>query len=111
MSVIMSERGDRSFEAARRGTTEIPLSGLVTGECGTVSRLEGGEEFYSKMLALGISPGKSVAVIRGSRKQPYLVRVDDSRVMVDWLTLNNIYIQTNRGGSERRRKWGWGWKG
>ena len=101
------ERGERISEPVRDEMTEIPLSGLAAGQCGTVSRLVGGEQFYSKMLALGISPGKSVAVIRGSRKQPYLVRVDDSRVMVDWTTINNIYIKTGPCKSKGRRRWRW----
>jgi len=95
------------LEAVRNELTEIPLSGLGIGERGTVSRLVGGEQFYNKMLALGISPGKSVAVIGGSRKQPYLLRVDDSRVMVDWTTLNNIYIKTSPKKSNGRRRRGW----
>lgn len=79
---------------------ERPLSTLKSGEHGTVRRLEGGEEFRGKMLALGIIPGKTITVARGEKHQPYILRVDESRVMMDWRTLDRIYVQP---GTLRRK--------
>jgi Fe2+ transport system protein FeoA len=72
---------------------EIPLSTLREGDYGTVSRMDGDEVFRSKMLALGIIPGKDVIVARGDKHQPFLLRVDESRVMVDWNTSGRIYVR------------------
>lgn len=80
--------------------SEMPLSFLKSGDIGTVLRLEGGEEFRSKMLALGIIPGKSVTVARGEKHQPYILRVDESRVMIDWKTLERIYIRPGTARSK-----------
>jgi Fe2+ transport system protein FeoA len=73
--------------------TEKPLSALKSGDCGTVRRLGGGEEFRTRMIALGIIPGKTIMVARGEKHQPYILRVDESRVMMDWKTLEQIYVQ------------------
>ena len=89
-------------EAGLRGT-EIPLDTLRSGDCGTVSRMDGGEEFRGKMLALGIIPGKTITVARGEKHQPYVLRVDESRVMIDWATLGRIYVHS---GPDLGRKGG-----
>ncbi len=71
---------------------EKPLALLRAGESGVVSRMTGDEEFRSKMLALGILPGKNITVARGGKHQPFILRIDESRVMVDWNLLSRIYI-------------------
>lgn len=71
---------------------EKPLVLLRAGESGVVSRMTGDEEFRSKMLALGILPGKTITVARGGKHQPFILRIDESRVMVDWNLLSRIYI-------------------
>lgn len=86
---------------------ETPLSTLKSGDCGIVQRLEGGEAFRGKMLALGIIPGKTITVARGEKCQPYILRIDDCRVMMDWRTLGRIYVQP---ASNCRRREGWRWR-
>jgi Fe2+ transport system protein FeoA len=86
------------------GGAEMPLSTLRTGDYGTVLRMDGGEEFRGRMLALGIIPGKTVTVAKGEIHQPFLLRVDDSRVMVDWSTLYKIYVQPGHWGRRGGRK-------
>ncbi len=71
---------------------EKPLAILRAGESGVVSRMTGDEEFRSKMLALGILPGKTIMVARGGKHQPFILRIDESRIMVDWNLLSRIYI-------------------
>jgi Fe2+ transport system protein FeoA len=75
---------------------EKPLSTLKSGDCGMVRRLDGDEEFRTKMIALGIIPGKTIMVTRGEKHQPYVLRVDESRVMMDWRTLGQIYVQPGK---------------
>lgn len=76
--------------------TEKPLSNLKSGDFGTVRRLEGGEEFRNKMISLGIIPGKTITVAKGEKNQPFLLRIDESRVMMDSKTLDHIYVQPGR---------------
>lgn len=98
-------------EANQASLVEIPLSALVSGDRGVVSRLDGGEEFRCKMLSLGILPGKEVTVARGEKRQPYILGIDDFRVMMDWGALGRIYVQPatecgRRGGQRWRCRWG-----
>ena len=86
--------------------SETPLDTLKSGDYGMVSRMDGDEEFRGKMLALGIIPGKIITVARGEKRQPYVLRVDESRVMVDWATLGRIYVHSGpdlgrKGGRQR----------
>ncbi len=91
----------KEADGVTNGAGPTPLCSLRSGECGTVRRLDGGEDFRCKMLALGIIPGKTVTVARGEKHQPYVLRVDESRVMVDWGTLGQIYVDS--GAGERGR--------
>lgn len=84
----------------------IPLTRLKTGDDGVILRLNGNEEFRSKMLALGIIPGKRIKVAKGDVNQPYILRVDESRIMIDWTTLNEILVQPETGF---KRRGGWRW--
>jgi Fe2+ transport system protein FeoA len=89
------QKGD-SGENAQGFPAEKPLSALKSGDFGTVRHLGGGEEFRTKMIALGIIPGKTIMITRGEKHQPYILRVDESRVMMDWRTLEQIYIQPGK---------------
>ena len=81
----------------------VPLVQLQSGDSGTVLRLDGGEDFRCKMLSLGIIPGKTITVFSGEKHCPYILRVDESRVMIDRRTLERIFVQTGtiqkRGGN------------
>jgi Fe2+ transport system protein FeoA len=85
----------------------LPLSVLTTGETGVVIGFNGEAEFSARMMALGMIPGQTVTVVNGGSEQPYLVRVAASRVMLDWQTLNRIYIQPVCECRKRRRKMRW----
>jgi Fe2+ transport system protein FeoA len=100
--LILSRRILADAGNGMRGA-EISLDTLKSGDYGTVSRMEGDEEFRGKMLALGIIPGKTITVARGEKHQPYVLRVDESRVMMDWATLSRIYVHS---GSDMGRKGG-----
>lgn len=93
-NINLSRNNSKNREETRIFSAEIPLSTLKSGNYGIVKRLDGGEEFRSKMLALGIIPGKKITVTRGEKNNPYLLQVDESKVMMDWRTLEQIYIQS-----------------
>jgi Fe2+ transport system protein FeoA len=85
----------------------LPLAVLKAGEAGVVVGFNGQEEFCVRMMALGMIPGQTVTVVNGGREQPYLVRVAASRVMLDWQTLNHIYIRPVCNCRKRERKMRW----
>lgn len=72
----------------------LPLSQLRSGDRAVVCRLNGGETFRSKMLSLGLFPGKTIAVQRSDKSLPFVLWVDQSRIVVDRNTLEQIYVQT-----------------
>lgn len=87
---------------------EIPLSALESGDRGVVSRLDGEEDFRCKMLSLGLLPGKEVTVARGEKRQPYILGIGDSRVMMDWGALGRIYVKpAPECGRKEGRRWRW----
>lgn len=85
---------------------EVPLTQLKTGDEGVVFRLNGNEEFRSKMLALGVVPGKRINITRGGPNQPYILKVDESRLVIDWTSLSGIVVQP-KSGLKRRGGWRW----
>jgi Fe2+ transport system protein FeoA len=87
---------DLTGEKTQDFLVEKPLSAFKSGDYGIVHHLEGGEKFRMKMIALGIIPGKTIVVIWGQQHQPYVLRVDESRVMVDWETLKQIFVQPGK---------------
>jgi Fe2+ transport system protein FeoA len=51
-----------------------------SGEPVRVKRLDGGEGFRSKIIALGLVPGQTVVVRSFSRRGPVVVQVNGTRV-------------------------------
>jgi Fe2+ transport system protein FeoA len=84
--------------AAQHSTAGVQLSGLRSGDSGVVLGFAGKKELYGRMMALGIIPGKTVTVINGAKRQPFILRIDESRMMVDWQTLNQIIIAPVKAG-------------
>jgi Fe2+ transport system protein FeoA len=82
---------------ARNGNKSC-LSDLRPGQNGIVSGLAGGEEFNNRMMALGILPGQTVTVVGGAKHQPYILRFGQNRIMVDWQSLNQIYVEPVKRG-------------
>jgi Fe2+ transport system protein FeoA len=59
---------------------EQPLSTISSGTRVAVVRLDGGEGFRSKVISMGLIPGKEFSVQSYSRKGPPVVQIDGSRV-------------------------------
>jgi Fe2+ transport system protein FeoA len=108
-----TQKVEHSFQASfpsqiDKHVGEIQLSNLTKGENGIVSRLDGDEEFRCKMLSLGVLPGREITVTRGNRHQPYLVRVGDCRVFMDWGTLERVYVRpSSECGRKEAKRWRW----
>ena len=74
----MSERS--AHDSAMSEQQVVPLSDVVSGARVVVVRLDGGEGFRGKVIAMGIIPGKELTVQSYSRRGPLVVQIDGSRV-------------------------------
>ena len=63
-------------------TNAQQLSSLSSGKKMQITLLDGGREFRSKMLNLGIVPGETVEVVRGGGAMPLVVEVKGTKVMI-----------------------------
>jgi ferrous iron transport protein A len=87
-------------------TAGIPLSSLRTGAAGVVLGFAAAEECSGRMMALGLIPGKTVKVLNGAKRQSFILQIDESRIMIDWRTLEKIYV-TPVAGSRKGGREGW----
>ena len=58
----------------------VALAALAPGECGTVSKLEGGARFVGRMAALGFTPGATIRIVRNHGHGPLIVLVLDTQI-------------------------------
>jgi ferrous iron transport protein A len=58
----------------------VPLSALRAGERGLVVELAGGRGLLGRMMALGLTPGAEVTVLRNFGRGPLIALVRDTRV-------------------------------
>ena len=59
---------------------------LAEASCGCVLRvrkLDGDENFNSKMIEQGVFPGSLITLLSGDKNHPCLLSVGDSRIMLD----------------------------
>jgi ferrous iron transport protein A len=56
------------------------LDAVPVGTSVCVHGLEGGHEFTARMVALGLTPGTTVRVVRSSGRGPLIVLVRESRI-------------------------------
>ncbi|MFW5696089.1 MAG: FeoA family protein [Alkalispirochaeta sp.] len=57
-----------------------PLSDVSAGVPVVVARLDGGEGFRSKVISMGLVPGRTVTVRSSGARGPLVVQIDGSRV-------------------------------
>jgi ferrous iron transport protein A len=61
-------------------STLKPVSELLPGARGVVCNLRGGGEFASRVVAMGLSIGAEITVIRNSGRGPIIIDVRDTRL-------------------------------
>lgn len=60
--------------------TTVPLSEMRPNESGTIVELSGGEDFRTRALSLGCTPGTQVNVKHNTGRGPVIVTLSDTRV-------------------------------
>lgn len=58
-----------------------------------IDKLLGGDNFRKKLIDQGIYPGVKVTIISGKKHHPYLVRVNNSRVMIGSGMVDKIMVR------------------
>lgn len=86
--------------AERGNTVEQSLADVRSGSEADVVRFDGGEGFRSKVIAMGIIPGKRIRVQSYSARGPVVVVIDGSRVALGRELARRIIV---RGGTDEAR--------
>jgi ferrous iron transport protein A len=72
-----------------------PLSEVASGTPVVVARLDGGEGFRSKVISMGLVPGKTVTVRSSGRRGPLVVQIDGSRVGLGRDVAHRIMVRSS----------------
>ena len=70
----------------------IPLQEVKEGESAIIRELHGGKQAKEKLISLGIIPGVTVSVLNGKKNHPYLLSINESRVMVGYGLARKILV-------------------
>lgn len=54
--------------------------------------IEGGKGSRQRLFDLGIVPGKTISVVQGAKRHPYIVRVGETKIMLGWGMVEKIYV-------------------
>ncbi len=71
-----------------------PLSEVRSDLPVVVARLDGGEGFRSKVISMGLVPGKTVTVRSRGKRGPVVVQIDGSRVGLGRDVAERIMVKT-----------------
>lgn len=74
--------------------TVLKLSDIATEKKVRIVSLDGGSQFKDKLLCQGIIPGKEVEVLIGGKRHcPYVLKVNDSKIMIGCGMVNKISVE------------------
>ncbi|MEX2444935.1 MAG: FeoA family protein [Alkalispirochaeta sp.] len=73
----------------------IPLSQVRPGTPVVVARLDGGEGFRSKVISMGLVPGKTVTVRSSSKRGPLVVQIESGRVGLGRDVAERIFVKSD----------------
>ena len=69
------------------------LSIQKTGTCCCVTGLRGDNHFISRIIAIGLTPGCEVEILRNRKRQPLLLFARDSMIALSRKESENILIK------------------
>ncbi|HUX12305.1 MAG TPA: FeoA family protein [Spirochaetia bacterium] len=81
-----------SGAVSRPSSDLLELAQMRPGDRALVARIEGGVSFRTRMVSMGIVPGREVEILSGRRHHPFLVRVGTTRVMIGWGMLARVLV-------------------
>jgi ferrous iron transport protein A len=73
------------------------VSDLRPGARGVVSNLRGGREFVSRVVAMGVTIGAEIAIIRNSGRGPIIIDVRDTRLALGRGEATRIEVEVRDG--------------
>lgn len=79
----------------------LPLTTVRPGERAIVVKLLGGSQFRTRLVSMGIVPGREIEVLSGRTRHPYLVRVGASRVMIGWGMIDRVLVRRSEQDLEK----------
>ncbi len=69
------------------------LSSLKSGETCVVASDRLPQDLLRKLFPLGLGKGGVVEVLAGGIHNPFLIRTGETRIMLDWETVNRIPVK------------------
>lgn len=74
-----------------------PLSAFSEGAKVVVNGISGGKGASKKLYEMGIVPGVTVQIVQGRIKHPYILKVGESRIMLGWGMVQQIFVREKEG--------------
>jgi Fe2+ transport system protein FeoA len=71
----------------------FPLLFAKENETFYITELQGGKHFKDKCINQGIIPGQKIEILNITGKGPYVVAINDSRVIIGHGMLGRIFVQ------------------
>jgi Fur family ferric uptake transcriptional regulator len=71
----------------------FPLFFAKKNEIVRIAELRGGRHFKDKCINQGIIPGQKVEVLNNTERGPYIIGINNSRVIIGHGMLNRILVQ------------------
>ena len=69
------------------------LSGAKNGDAVRIRKMQGGQQFLSRLASLGFTPGAHLKVIQNYGSGPIIVRVRDTRVALGRGEASKILVE------------------
>ena len=89
----------RLFEDGDPADGTIPLSQLAANQQATVQRLVGGNEFVSRLAALGFIPGAPIQAVQNYGSGPLIVAVRETRIALGRTEASKVRVRPVNGWS------------
>lgn len=78
----------------KNNVVSFPLLFVKENETVYIAELRGGRTFKDKCINQGIIPGQKVTVLNNTEGGPYVIGVNNSRVIIGHGMLSRIFVQT-----------------
>ncbi|MCR4735546.1 MAG: ferrous iron transport protein A [Treponema sp.] len=70
------------------------LSKVTSGSKGTISKLEGDERFFNRIISMGLTEGCPIEVLRNEKKLPVLIYGRDTMIALNRKECGKIFVET-----------------
>lgn len=73
----------------------LPLSDVSEGNTCYIRKLPSDQKLYRKLSNLGIRIHQEIIILKGEKKNPYLLELDNMHIFLDWDIAKTIMVKVN----------------